>query len=94
MAANRLVELGKIRQASLNITIPPPDANMYTSKTLGQLVSLFLAAGAISPLQWNVQTGQTPSLPDANSTALGDLRTNYNMVRWTGNTTSYLQVSG
>lgn len=40
--------------------------------------------------QWN--SSPTPSLPDANSTALGSIRTDYNFVSWTGNTSAYLQV--
>ena len=91
LAAARAIELNKQRQDVLAIDIPPP-SELYTPKTLAQLISLFLAAGAVSPIR-NIGTtgGPTPTLPDANSTALGDLRTQYNMVKWTGNTTSYLQ---
>ena len=50
LAAKRLIELQGLRQDTLGISIPPP-SSLYTSVTLGQLVSLFLAAGAVSPLK-------------------------------------------
>lgn len=50
LAAKRLVELDDLRQGTLGIIIPPP-SDLYSAVTLGELVSLFLAAGAVSPLQ-------------------------------------------
>ena len=46
-----MVELSSIRQNTLNITVPTPNSVMYNDQTIASLVSLFLAAGAVSPLQ-------------------------------------------
>ena len=61
LAAKRLVELEGLRKGTLGITIPPP-SSLYSSVTLGQLVSLFLAAGAVSPLQVCLSVGRSDCL--------------------------------
>lgn len=91
LAAARLTELRTLRDATLGITLPPPTSH-YQPKTLLQLVSVFLAAGATSPLSWN-QSSAAVTIPNMNATALGDLRTEYNFVTWTGNTSAYMQCN-
>jgi len=91
IAELRLQELRTLRDATLDdILVPTPDAGRYSARSLGTVVQQFLAAGATSPLAWN-GTSRVLLLPDMNSTALGDLRTEYNLVKWAGNTTGYLK---
>ena len=42
---------------------------------------------------WNTSATNALTIPNMNSTALGDLRTEYNFVSWTGNTTAYMQCA-
>ncbi len=92
LAGTRRGELRVLRQATLGIQILPPTMSTYPNKTVADVVNQFMAAGAITPYNWNI-SGSTPTLPDSNSSALGDLRTEYNLVTWTGNTTAYLQCN-
>lgn len=91
LAGARSVELSSIEDQTLNnITVTSPDSKRYPDKTLNQIVNQFLMAGATSPLTWATKPA---SLPDMNSTALGDLRTDYNFVAFEGNSTAYLQCN-
>lgn len=90
LARARTTELDTIQDQTLGITVPSPDSKSYPVKTLNEIVNQFLMAGATSPLNW----ARTPAtLPDMNSTALGDLRTEYNFVAFQGNSTAYLQCN-
>jgi hypothetical protein len=91
LSNNRTTELNSIQDETLNITITSPLTSKYPDKTLNEIVNQFLMAGASSPLSW--QTASSILLPDMNSSALGDLRTEYNFVSFKGNATAYLQCN-
>jgi len=87
----RIAEVqGQMQDTLINVTLIPPPTSSIGNKTILEVVSQFLAAGASDPLVANVSN---VFLPDANSTALGDLRFDYNLVFWQGNTSAYMQCN-